>query len=123
MNIIFIQANMEIKLSPTCESLTGSLGRGFGYFIVRRKNGFFGVRSRHNVPYDGHWRFILACAELAKMKLHISDIEIHWTELHSALYEAGQFIAGRHVRENGLVVKKLTYNAADVINLKITFTL
>ena len=114
---------MEIKLSPTCEALTGSLGRGFGYFIVRRKNGFFGVRSRHNVPYDGHWRFILACAELAKNGLHISDIEIHWIELSAALYEAGQFIAGRHVREKGLLGIKLAYNAADVINLKITFSL
>ena len=114
---------MEIKLSPTCEALAGSLGRGFGYFIVRRKNGFFGVRSRHNVPPDGHWRFILACAELAKMKLHISDIEIHWIELSAALYEAGQFIAGRHVRSNGVEGIKLTYNAADIINLKITFGL
>lgn len=114
---------MEIKLSPTCEALTGSLGRGFGYFIVRRKNGFFGVRSRHHVPHDGHWRFILACAELAKNGLHISDIEIHWVELSAALYEAEQFIAGRHVRKKALVGIKLTYNAADVINLKITFSL
>ncbi len=114
---------MEIKLSPTCETLTGSLGRGFGYFIVRRKNGFFGVRSRHNVPPDGHWRFILACAELAKNKLHISDIEIDWIELSAALYEAGQFIAARHVREKGLAGNKLAYNAEDVINLKITFSL
>lgn len=114
---------MEIKLSPTCEALTGSLGRGFGYFIAQRKNGFFGVRSRHFVPPDGHWRFILACAEIAKNKLHISDIEIHWLELASALYEARQFTAGRHVRENGLACKKLTYNAADIINLKITFSL
>ena len=67
---------MKVILSPTCKSLTGSLGRGFGYFIVRRKNGFFGVRSRHNVPPDGHWRFILACAELAKMKQIIARVVI-----------------------------------------------
>ena len=115
---------MEIKLSPTCESLTGSLGRGFGYHIQRRKNGFFAKRnSKGVVPPDGHWRFILACAELAKNRLHISDIEIHWIELSAALYEARQFIAGRHVREKGLAGNKLTYNAADIINLKITFTL
>ena len=114
---------MKVILSPTCKSLTGSLGRGFGYFIVRRKNGFFGVRSRHNVPPDGHWRFILACAELAKMKLHVTDIEIHWMELSDALYEAGKFTANRQVRSNGVEGVKLTYNAADIINLKITFGL
>ena len=27
---------MEIKLSPICESLTGSLGRGFGYSNVAK---------------------------------------------------------------------------------------
>ena len=114
---------MKVILSPTCKSLTGSLGRGFGYFIVRRKNGFFGVRSRHNVPPDGHWRFILACAELAKMKLHVTDIEIHWTELQTALYEAHRFVASEHVRRNYADKVKLTYNAADIVNLKTTFGL
>ena len=114
---------MRIELSKTCEAITGSLGRGFGYFIVRRKNGFFGVRSRHNVPPDGHWRFIRACADLAKMKLHISDIEIDWMELSDALYEAGKFTANRQVRANGEKGIKLTYNAEDIINLKITFGL
>ncbi len=114
---------MKVILSPTCEALTGSLGRGFGYFIVRRKNGFFGVRSRHNVPPDGHWRFILACATLAYSKLHIADVEIHWMELSDALYEAGKFTANRQVYSNSLAGIKLTYNAADIINLKITFGL
>ena len=115
---------MEIKLSPICESLTGSLGRGFGYHIQRRKNGFFAKRnSKGTVPPDGHWRFILACAELAKMKLHVTDIEIHWMELSDALYEAGKFTANRLVRSNGVDGIKLTYNAADIINLKITFGL
>ena len=115
---------MEIKLSPICESLTGSLGRGFGYHIQRRKNGFFAKRnSKGTVPPDGHWRFILACAELAKMKLHVTDIEIHWMELSGALYEAGKFTAKRQVSSNGMAGVKLTYNAADIINLKITFGL
>ena len=114
---------MRIKLSKTCEALTGSLGRGFGYFIVRRKNGFFGVRSRHNVPPDGHLSFIITCAEIAKNKLHISDIEIDWVELSDALYEAGKFTASRHVRANGVDGIKPTYNAEDIINLKITFGL
>ena len=107
---------MKVILSPTCKSLTGSLGRGFGYFIVRRKNGFFGVRSRHNVPPDGHWRFILACAELAKMKLHVTDISVSRNELGAALYEARCFIAMQHLHLDH-------YNAADIINLKITFGL
>ena len=114
---------MKVILSPTCEALAGSLGRGFGYFIVRRKNGFFGVRSRHNVPPDGHWRFILTCAELAKNRLYASDVEIHWMELQTALYEAHHFVASEHVRRNHADKAKVTYNAADIINLKITFGL
>ena len=80
---------MRIILSSNCESFTGSLGRGFGYFIVRRKNGFFSVRSRHSVPPDGHWRFIVACAELAQNKLHIVDIRVAYTEFYDAVKEAG----------------------------------
>ena len=114
---------MKVILSPTCKSLTGSLGRGFGYFIVRRKNGFFGVRSRHNVPPDGHWRFIRTCAELAKNGLHVSDIEIDWMELQTALYEAHHFVASEIIRCNYAYRDKVTYNAADIINLKITFGL
>ena len=80
---------MEIFLSPTCESLTGTLGRGFGYYIRSTKKGrFFGQRSKHAVPPDGHWRFILTCAELAQNKLHISDIEVTGYELKIALSEA-----------------------------------
>ena len=52
---------MEIILSKQCESLTGSLGRGFGYHIQRRKNGFFAKRNSHGeIPRDGHLRFILS---------------------------------------------------------------
>ena len=89
---------MEIILSKQCESLTGSLGNGFGYHIQRRtdlngKTRFWGVRqSNGKVPADGHWRFIVACAELAKEKLHISGIRVSGYELKAALYEAA-FIA------------------------------
>ena len=115
---------MKVILSPTCKSLTGSLGRGFGYHIQRRKNGFFAKRnSKGSVPPDGHWRFILACAELAKMKLHVTDIQIDWMELQTALYEAHRFVASEHVRRNYADKAKLTYNAADIVNLKITFGL
>ena len=107
---------MEIILSSNCESFTGSLGRGFGYFIVRRKNGFFSVRSRHSVPPDGHWRFIIACAEIARMGLHFSDIKASRVEVSDALKEARHFIAATHLN-------LANYHARDILNLKITFGL
>ena len=77
---------MEIILSSNCESFTGSLGRGFGYSIQRRKNRFFAKRnSKGIVPPDGHWNFIVACAELAKVGLHISDVRVSCEELKKAL--------------------------------------
>ena len=86
---------MEIILSEQCESLTGSLGRGFGYSIQRRrgqdgKYHFFSQRSKHPpIPIDGHLRFIFTCAELAQMRLHIADIRVSRDELVEAVEEAG----------------------------------
>ena len=115
---------MQLLLSKQCESLTGSLGRGFGYFIQKRRNGFYGIRNRKGtVPPDGHWRFILACAELAQSKLHVTDIRLSWEELQSALYEAHHFQASRKVKDNEYAACKKSYNAADIINLKISFGL
>lgn len=83
---------MEIILSKQCEALTGSLGRGFGYHIQRRKNGFFAKRnSKGAIPPDGHLRFIITCAELAQNGLHIADIGVSGKELKAAVYEAGKF--------------------------------
>ena len=107
---------MKIILSKQCESLTGSLGRGFGYFIVRRGKRFFSQRSRHSVPPDGHWRFIVTCAQLAQSKLHIADIRVSREELKQAMYEARIFIAMQHLRKD-------LYDARDILNLKITFSL
>jgi hypothetical protein len=91
---------------------------------VRRKNGFFSRRdSKGKVPDDGHWRFILACAQIAQNKLHIADIKIHWNELYDALYEAYHFTAADQVGWNGRKAKKIFYNACDIINLKTTFSL
>ena len=115
---------MEILLSPTCESITGTLGRGFGYYIRSTKKGrFFGQRSKHSVPPDGHWRFILTCAELAQAKLHIGDIRIEWEELRSALFEAKFFVASEMVRRNYEDKNKVQYDANDIVNLKTTFGL
>ena len=113
---------MEIILSNQCESLTGSLGRGFGYYIrsfyCKRKNvtHYYAQRSKHTVPADGHWRMILTCAELAQNKLHIADIRVSREELKQAMYEARIFIAMQHLRKD-------LYDARDIINLKITFSL
>ena len=112
---------MEIILSKQCEALTGSLGSGFGYSIQRRRDHkgryhFYSQRSKWNVPRDGHLKFIFTCAELAQMSLHIADIRVKKEELYDALTEANHWIAARSLRLP-------LYNARDIINLKITFSL
>ena len=104
---------MEIFITKQCEALTGSLGKGFGYHIQRRKNGFFAKRnSNGEIPPDGHLRFIFACAQLAQMKTHITDIIISRQELLDALLEAGWCVS-RHVPE------KLKFlHTSDVLTLK-----
>ena len=93
---------MEIILSKQCEALTGSLGRGFGYSIQRRrgqdgKYHFFSQRSKHPpIPIDGHLKFIFTCAKLAQMGLHIADIRVPAKELREALEEAGLFLSAAH---------------------------
>ena len=115
---------MEVILTQRCKSLTGTIGSRFGYYIRSTKTGrFFSQRSKHNVPPDGHWRFIWTCAELTKINLHIADIKVDWVELSNALLEAHHFFAKRQVCRNGLLGIKTTYNAADVLNLKTTFGL
>ena len=81
---------MKIFLTKQCKSLTGSVGRGFGYHIQRRGESFYGVRqSKGHVPSSGHIRFIIACAKMAQMAMHIADINIETYELWRALTEAG----------------------------------
>jgi hypothetical protein len=114
---------MEIILSKQCESLTGSLGRGFGYFIVGRWSGkdakyrFFSQRSKHSVPPDGHLRFIFTCAELAQSKLHIADIRVAYQEVWNALNEACICVSILGVDPPEF------YNARDILNLKNTLGL
>ena len=115
---------MQIFLTDNCESIKGSLGGGFGYYIRKCKNGYFSQPlANGHVPAGGHWRFILAVAQVAKLKLHIKDIKIDWKELSDALYKARHFVANRSVRANGVNATKTTYNAEDVINLQKTFGL
>ena len=100
------------------------LERGLGYHLEHRKNGFFAKRNTKGfVPPDGHWRFIVLCAELTRNKLYITDIDVHWMELQTALYEAHLFQASEHVRRNYGYKAKVTYNARDILNLKTTFSL
>ena len=115
---------MKVILSEQCLSLTGMLERGLGYHLQQRKNGFFAKRNPKGfVPSDGHWRFIVLCAELAKNGLYVTDIKVDWLELQTALYEARQFQASEHVRRTYNDKAKATYNARDVLNLKYLFGL
>lgn len=115
---------MKVNLSNRCLSLTGMLERGLGYHLQRRKNGFFAKRNTKGfVPNDGHWRFIVLCAELAQNGLYVTDIEVHWMELQTALYEARQYQASEHVRRNYNDKAKTNYNARDILNLKYLFGL
>lgn len=115
---------MKVILSKQCLSLTGCLGQGFGYYLQERKGNFYGIRQRGgSVPPDGHLRFIFLCAELAQNRLHITDIEVPWLELQTALYEAKCFMASEQVRQNNADKCKATYDARDILNLKTTFGL
>ena len=115
---------MKVILSNQCISLTGMLERGLGYHLQQRKNGFFAKRNTKGfVPSDGHWRFIVLCAELTRNKLYVSDIKVHWLELQTALYEARHFTASEQVRRNYTDKCKASYNARDILNLKTTFGL
>ena len=113
---------MEIILSKQCAALTGSLGKGFGYFIVRRwsrtdvKFRYYSQRSKWDVPANGHLRFIFACAELAQLKTHITEILVPRSEFEEALREAGKTLSGaRDIRHE--------LSAADVLTLKERFDL
>lgn len=110
---------MEIILSKQCESLTGSLGRGFGYSIQRRRDHkgryhFYSQRSKWNVPRDGHLKFIFTCAELAQMGLHIADIRVSAKELREAFEEADLWY-GIRIK---VAKAKQIYNASDIINYR-----
>lgn len=109
---------MEIILSKQCEALTGSLGRGFGYSIQRRRDHegryrFYSQRSKWNVPRDGHLKFIFTCADLAQMRLHIADIRVSAKELREAFEEADLWYGVRVENANG----KQIFNASDIIKI------
>ena len=96
-----------------CLSLVGMLNPELGYHLEQRKNGFFAVRNNTSVPPDGHWRFIVLCAEMAKNGLHIKDIEVTAGELDDALEEATD---GR--LQSPWAPRDAVVNAAKVLQLK-----
>lgn len=80
---------MEIILARTCKSITGSLGKSYGYSITKRDGKFYSIRSPKGPRIrDGHLRFIFACAELARDGFLIADIDIRGEELLQAAREA-----------------------------------
>ncbi len=99
-----------------CLNLAGLLEPALGYFLVKRGDNFYSIRSKWGAPPDGHLRFIFLCAELAQNGLHISDICVPRKELKAALREAHHFVAASHL-------KLSEYSARDVLNLKTTFGL
>ena len=99
-----------------CLSLVGMLNPELGYHLEHRKNGFFAVRNNTPAPPDGHWRFIVLCAELAQNHLYISDIQVSQDEVRTALLEAGHHTAMWNL-------KLSEYSARDILNLKTTFGL
>ena len=106
---------MEVILSQQCLSLVGTLERGLGYHLVQRKNGFFARRdSKGIVPPDGHWRFIVLCAEMAQNGLYIKDIRVSAIELRRAINEAGR-LWGDSLAD---APDNQIYNASDVLRFK-----
>ena len=114
---------MEIILSKQCEALSGSLGKGFGYSIQRRRDHegryhFYSQRSKHPpIPHDGHLRFIFTCADLAQMGLHISDISVSAKELREAFEEADLWYGVRVENTNA----KQIFNASDIIKIRRSY--
>ena len=109
---------MEIILSKHCTNFSGSINKSYGYSVCRRGKRFFSVRNANrHVPAEGHIRFILSCAEIAQMALHITDINIRAYELWQALIEAGQyFIATELEHKYEVASPSQTLNAKQVLD-------
>ena len=103
---------MEIILSSNCRSLTGELGKGYGYSIQSQLGRFFSKRnSKGEVPADGHWRFIVICAEQSRRGMYIRDVRVGYLEMIIALHEAGHHTAAMEVH-------RPMYNAEQVLEFK-----
>ena len=107
---------MEIILARTCKSITGSLGKSYGYSITKRDGKFYSIRSPKGPRIrDGHLRFIFACAEMAKDGFLIADIDIRGEELLQAAREANV--------EMETILPDVQYNAHDIRRIKTYYEL
>ena len=95
-----------------CLNLAGLLDPALGYFLVKRGDNFYSIRSKWGAPPDGHLRFIVLCAEMAKNGLYIKDIQVSGYELKAALQEAAFLESALRVDVD------YEYNAAEVLQLK-----
>ena len=119
---IKINKIMQIVLTTQCMHIAGSLGKGFGYSIQFQNGQFVSKRnSRGYVPNYGHYRFILACAELAMLQLHIKDISVSREELMEAAREASSELRDNpytliyyHIRQD---TGREFYHARDIFFL------
>ena len=113
---------MELITSSNVETISGKIDSYTGYFLRVKcsksgKRTIYSCRKRGYVPPDGHWRFILMCAEMAHTGLYVSDIVVDGNELYNALLEAHHWVAADNVKP------RMIYHARDIINLKTTFSL
>ena len=107
---------MEIILAKTCKSLTGSLGKSYGYSITKRDGKFYSIRSPKGPRIrDGHLRFIFVCAELARDGFLIADIDIRGEELLQAAREADV--------EMETILPDVQYNSHDIRRIKTYYGL
>lgn len=107
---------MEIILARTCKSITGSLGKSYGYSITKRDGKFYSIRSPKGPRIrDGHLRFIFACAELARDGFLIADIDIRGKELLQAAREADV--------EMETILPDVHYDAHDIRRIKTYYGL
>ena len=103
--------HMEIILARTCKSITGSLGKSYGYSITKRDGKFYSIRSPKGPRVrDGHLRFIFACAEMAQYNFHIANIDVEGKELLEAAREA-------HVELESIESEE-HYDAHDIRRIK-----
>lgn len=103
---------MEIILSTCCKSISGLLNKKYGYYIQCRGGRFFSARkSKGDVPPEGHWQFIVGCAQMSN-GLMIANIRVGGGEMQAALVEAGERVSARCI-DAGYV-----YNAEEVLWFK-----
>ena len=107
---------MEIILARTCKSITGSLGKSYGYSITKRDGKFYSIRSpKGSRIRDGHLRIIFACAELAQYNFIIANIDVEGEELLEAAREA-------HAELDSIVPDE-HYDAHDIRRIKTYYGL